>query len=91
MPRLRRDIRNEEVLKLLADPEYDTIVSVAQRLDCSTRLVRAVRDGIRKQPGELPTSSVCECCGQNPVKPGNKKLCTHCFENIGPYYDAFSP
>lgn len=91
MPRLRRDIRNEEVLKLLADPEYDSIVAVANRLDCSPKLVRAVRDGKRKQPGGLPTSAICECCGQNAVKPGNKKLCSYCFEHIGPYHDAFNP
>lgn len=87
MPRLRRDIKNDDVLKLLDNPEYPTIKSVAQRLDCSRRLVRMIRDGKRLEPKSLPPAVICSCCEQEPVKPGNKRLCTNCFENVGPYHD----
>jgi hypothetical protein len=80
MPKIRHDIMNKDVVNLYEILRVKS--DVARALDCSIRLVFEAIAGIRKDP--LPESckgeDMCTCCHQEPKAPGNRYLCSSCYE-----------
>ena len=87
MPKVRRDISNQQVLDLYERFDRNKS-SVARYLDCSIRLVFEVIEGVRQDPGRPKPPAqgreICTCCGQNPKGKGKRFLCDDCFSNGGP-------
>lgn len=80
MPKIRNDILNKDVTNLYEVLKVKS--DVARALDCSIRLVFEAIAGIRKDPLPLSckTNDMCTCCHQEPKAPGNRFLCSSCFE-----------
>jgi len=81
--RYRYDIKNEDVEAKLK--EGYSIAKTADFFNCSYTLVKAIKQGARKEITQREVLSkpdnLCSCCGVRPRKKGNRFLCEWCFKH----------